>query len=255
MAFSLALVLGVCGLMSAQTPNVPVPPPPPPLPFPASTGQPLPQSDRAVRFSKPARPVGSPGNIQQVRMQDVDPAANKNLDTPNPQVRLVPPGPELLFRLESEDQLQERILQEDKQQAVQRQDPDRVETFPLVEKFPPKPVLSQVNFEGRTFKRLVCEVEPTYVMHRRLMFQHVNTERYGWEMGFVQPFLSAAVFYKDVMFFPYHYATNPHVRYDASAGWCLPGDPVPYMLYPPELSITGGLLQAGVVTGIASIFP
>ena len=43
--------------------------------------------------------------------------------------------------------------------------------------------------------------------------------------------------------------------YDCSAGKCLPGDPVPLLLYPPELSITGALAEGAAIAVLEVLFP
>jgi hypothetical protein len=98
-------------------------------------------------------------------------------------------------------------------------------------------------------------LEPSYVVHRRLFFEEKNSDRYGWEMGFAQPFLSAGYFFKDVLFWPAHLTSNFFERYDTSAGKCRPGDPVAYYLYPPNITLKGGLFEAGVVIGTAFLLP
>jgi len=197
----------------------------------------MPRVNRGANPNRPAQVPVSFTNFQKEETETPERAFDKS------RIRLDPPGPELLFRLESEEQLQERIRQEAKQE---RNDNDKIE-------FPPKPILTKEDFKGRNFARKVCEVEPTYVMHRRLFFEEPNSERYGWDLGFVQPMVSLGAFYKDVLMFPYHQATNIRVRYDASPGKCQPGDPVPSLLYPPGLSATGALWQAGTIVGLSVI--
>jgi hypothetical protein len=98
--------------------------------------------------------------------------------------------------------------------------------------------------------------EANYVIHRRLHFEEKNSDRYGWDLGFVQPFVSAAYFYKDTLLWPNSLAAGfRHGFWDTSAGKCLPGSPVPYYLYPPGLTVTGGVVEAAVVTGVAIIIP
>jgi hypothetical protein len=98
-------------------------------------------------------------------------------------------------------------------------------------------------------------IEPNYVCYRRLFFEDKNSERYGWELGYLQPPISAGLFFKDVLFFPYHFFSDPWRRYEASAGYCLPGSPVPYLLYPPDLSVMGGLAEIGVIVALAAVIP
>ncbi len=115
--------------------------------------------------------------------------------------------------------------------------------------------LSTVAYSGRQFQPADKKVEPFYVCYRRLYFEEKNSERYGWEIGPLQPLLSAATFYGDLLKWPYNIGTRPCQRYECDAGYCLPGDPVPYLLYPMELSVTGGLLEAGTIVGLYAIFP
>jgi hypothetical protein len=55
--------------------------------------------------------------------------------------------------------------------------------------------------------------------------------------------------------YPYHQFTDPCRMFDSSAGYCLPGDPVPYKLYPEGLSVTGALGEAAVIVTLLAIFP
>ena len=98
--------------------------------------------------------------------------------------------------------------------------------------------------------------EPGFVVHRRLHFEEKNSERYGWDLGFVTPVVSAAYFYKDVLLWPNSLASGAVTGFwDTSAGKCLPGSPVPYYLYPPGLTITGGVVEGLVITGAAFVIP
>jgi hypothetical protein len=159
-------------------------------------------------------------------------------------IELEPPGPQVLFRLDSEAAMQERI----RQKARERTPVERVE-------FPSEPVVGTGPFVQRSFVESKMLVEPNYVCYGRLYFEEVNSERYGWDLGPIQPFVSAGVFFKDVAFLPYHAFSDPFRCYDCGSGYCLPGDPVPYMIYPPGLSVTGALAEAGVVSAMFAIFP
>ena len=98
-------------------------------------------------------------------------------------------------------------------------------------------------------------LEPGYVVHRRLMFEEKNAERYGWNLGMAQPFLSAGYFYKDLLLYPMKLASNLGERYDASAGKALPGSPVPYLWYPPELTFGGMALGSLAYVGTVFLLP
>jgi hypothetical protein len=152
--------------------------------------------------------------LNQPRGIPLPEAAQKVLEElPEYQIQLEPPGPERLFRLESEQTLQERMRQE----ARQRPTLERIN-------FPEEPVLSTQAYAARPFPPAQELVEPNYVCYRRLYFEDKNSERYGWDLGFIQPFVSAGIFYWDVVTLPYHLGTDPCRKFECSAGYCLPGD-------------------------------
>jgi hypothetical protein len=162
------------------------------------------------------------------------------------QVQLEPPGLERIARMDTEPELFERIRQE----AKNRNPLDRMA-------FPEEPILSRDTYYGRgeAWPHRTMLVAPSYVCYGRLLFQQVNMERYGWDLGIFSPILSGAEFYFDVITLPYHIATAPWRCYDSNAGYCLPGDPVPLLLYPPELSVTGTIGEAAALLAVLAIFP
>jgi len=152
-------------------------------------------------------------------------------------IRLEPPGRERLFgNRDTERELEERMRQE-------RKDSD----FGDLIVFPPAPELTTEPYQARQFAATVCLAEPSYVVYRRLYFEEKNAERYGWEMGPIQPIVSTLYFLKDTALLPYNFASYPCRRFETSAGQCRPGDPVPYLCYPPELTWTGTLAEVGVI--------
>ncbi len=158
-------------------------------------------------------------------------------------IRLDVPGLQRLTgQLESEDSLKERMRQEARTRGER-----------LV--FPDEPLLSKEPYVGRHWTPLKREIEPYYVCYSRLLFQQKNFERYGWDLGPISPILSAGKFYMDVALLPYHLATRPWQQYETSAGYCLPGDPVPLLLYPEEISATGLAAEAAVITVGFFMFP
>jgi hypothetical protein len=159
-------------------------------------------------------------------------------------IQLEPPGRERLFQLESEAAMNERMRQEGL-------------TNPRRERiiFPDEPVVSADPYPGRHWPMMSEFVEPAYVCHGRLLLEQKNFERYGWDLGIVAPVVSAGAFFVDMAMLPYNLATAPCRCYECSAGQCLPGDPVPMLLYPPELSATGAVAETGVILGLLAIFP
>lgn len=98
--------------------------------------------------------------------------------------------------------------------------------------------------------------EPGFIVHRRLHFEERNSERYGWDLGLATPFVSTISFYKNVMLWPSSLASScVSGALDTNAGKCLPGSPTPYYLYPQGLTITGGVAETVVITGLAFVIP
>lgn len=160
-------------------------------------------------------------------------------------IPLEPPGPQRIFyRLESEASLQERMRQEARERSV----PEKIS-------FPEEPVVSTQAYSGRSFAPNCATAEANYVLYRKLFFEQKNLERYGWDLGPVGPVVSAGKFYWDLVFFPYHLASKPCRRFESNAGLCLPGDPVPFTLYPPNLNLPGTVVEAGVIVAIIACFP
>jgi hypothetical protein len=147
------------------------------------------------------------------------------------------PTPEQMFQLQSEKDFQGRIRKNPKTANLE---------FPALPTLPAtqRPLLAPCGIL----------VEPNYVDYRRLLFEDKNSERYGWNLGPIQPFVSANIFIADWVFLPYKVFSWPCLRYDSNAGLCLPGDPVPYFLYPPGFSLTGTAAEAGAVIALHYIF-
>jgi hypothetical protein len=158
-------------------------------------------------------------------------------------IQLEVPGYEKLFLLQNEADLHERMRQEAKDRNTERIS------------FPEEEPLTKEKYRGRTFAKAVALVEPNYTCYQRLYFEDLNSERYGWDFGFLQPLVSTGIFYWDLALLPYHLGTRPCQKYECSAGYCLPGDPVPYLIYPPELSLTGAVAEGSTIATLFAIFP
>jgi len=183
--------------------------------------------------------------LQQVRYQ---PPANSDQPdgiTPQFQIQLEPPGLERLSRLDSDVRWQERIRQESNVIS-----PDEKITFPE------EPVLSRDRYQGRgnLWQRRKMLVEPNYVNYGYLYFEDLNQERYGWDLGPLSPVVGVAHFFKNYVLFPMHFATHGF-SYDTGAGYCLPGDPVPLLLYPPEITLRATAAEIATILVLVAIFP
>jgi hypothetical protein len=210
----------------------------------------MPPAGPTLYYQKDANPAKTAGGAisavyqaPDAKLAQPEPAAatlpKSAINTEPPTIGQIPAQTEL--------QLQEAIVKEVKDSNQS----DIFRSFPTsyYDKFPRDP------YTARTFQPGVEQVEPMYVCYGRLYFEDKNTERYGWDLGMLQPLVSTGKFYADLLSFPYHYGTRPCQRFEADAGYCLPGDPVPYLIYPVELSLTGGLLEAGTTVGLYAIFP
>lgn len=145
----------------------------------------------------------------------------------HPLLRLDLPGPQILFRLESEVQLRERLRQEAKQR------PGGVSRGRL--EFPDdRVVLTKDTYPLRQWPEQAEVVEPYYVAYRRLYFNQINLTRYGWDLGVLAPFISTSTFFLDFATFPFQLVLRPCPRFQYNTGYPLPGEPVPLLLYPPR---------------------
>jgi hypothetical protein len=195
----------------------------------------------------PAFAQRQPPAIPQPRGGMVDPDQNFDL-APLPKIllQLEPPGLERLGQaLQSDDQLKERIRQENRE----------LDTGLKRVTFPVDPVLSRDTYHGRKWDPMRLEVAPYYVCHGRLPFQQINFERYGWDLGIVQPVICTGLFLFDIAMLPYELAKEPCRCFEYNTGWCLPGDPVPLLLYPPELSATGFAAEVATIVTLVVVFP
>ena len=129
-----------------------------------------------------------------------------------------------VFRLESERRLRERA------QAEAREAGKQSLPFPKERPLSPGPPPSPRR------DPVVARVEPTYVSYERLMFEQPNRERYGWDLGPVDALASAATFYGQVLTAPAARLVDPCRRSETSAGYCLPGDPVPLRVWVPVVA-------------------
>lgn len=157
-------------------------------------------------------------------------------------LELEPPGPDRVFRTESEAALYERIRQRYRQANLRAE-------------FPKDPVLGDGReYAGRMWAMQLTQRMPNWVRYEPLYFEEKNAERYGWDAGIYQPFLSAGKFYLDLVMLPYNFGVRPVWHREYNTGYMLPGDPVPYLIYIPDFSWTGLTLEAAAVVGYFCLF-
>lgn len=252
------MVLFAGGAALAQQPR--------PAPPAATTksSDPDPAGGRVMYFQKPAgvTPAGNtdpaPAARQALPAIPAVTAAQPPETTSNKQP-VVPVPPEVT-QLPSRDKIFTMLDDVSLERVIIKTLRDQNPKIPADAKFPFEPpiVPPGTQFRAKTadYPPRQAVYEAGYVVHRRLHFEEKNTERYGWDLGFIQPFVSTAYFYKDVLLWPNSLASGFCSGFwDTGAGKCLPGSPVPYYLYPPGLTITGSVVEAGLITGVAFIIP
>jgi hypothetical protein len=157
--------------------------------------------------------------------------------------------PKRVFRLESEAQLRQRMARE----SQEGNNPLNLK-YDIF--FPNYPSIPKETFVSRSWAPLGEIVDPPFVCYRRLYFEQINFERYGWDLGpLCDVLLSQGAFYFDLITLPYHAGTDLCRRYECNTGYYLPGDPAPLLLYPPRLSLTGALAEATAIGLGFVIFP
>lgn len=237
--------------MAADAAPAPRPGPATDVARPAIGVPPIPVPPTPV-FAQPAEPVpmAQPGGAPKTSTSDKQPP--DKIQAPPAWVTEVPPR-QNIFVMYDDTALERAVIvsvqEELKRRAKEKDQPpikpdDGSWRFPTDAPFVPPGTIYQAKTAN--YPPLKGWYEPAYVVHRRLHFEERNAERAGWDFGFAQPFVSAMYFYKDVLLWPNSLGTSLEIGpWDTSAGKCLPGSPTPYLLYPPGLTTTGMLFEAG----------
>ena len=105
---------------------------------------------------------------------------------------------------------------------------------------------------GRSRPWMITSVQyaASGVCHRPLYFEEVNLERYGHNWCMLQPAVSAAAFFGRVPLLPYMIGAEPPCECRSDLGYYRPGSCAPFQKHCMPWSLKGGLLQAGVTTGL-----
>ena len=247
---------------------------------PVATPRPVtaPQTTPAAPYTPPPSPRTATGPVGPVSPVNAAAAANAQKPTggptPPPQPSAGPtdterytqaPPADYVFALPNDANLEKLILDRLREEEASRppdnegKRPNPFDKYPKDLTFPKSSqVGGNIPYQPKTvtYAPMRAEYAALYVVHRRLHFEDRNSERYGWDLGIVQPLVSALLFYKDVLAWPQSLASGcAYGFWDTNAGKCLPGSPTPYMLYPPGLTITGSAFETVVITGAAFAFP
>lgn len=94
------------------------------------------------------------------------------------------------------------------------------------------------------------------VCHKPLYFEDVQLERYGHSRcPLLQPVISGARFWLTIPILPYLMGVYPPNECIYDLGYFRPGSCAPHMLQPLPISLRGGLIEAGVIVGLAAAIP
>ena len=137
------------------------------------------------------------GDIQQVGQETPFRLKDRSEDTYDITASTELPGPERLFRRQSEKDFFERV----------REDYRGIGGGRII--FPKVEPLTTEKHRLRQFPPRVRGVEPNYVCHGRLLFEQPYFERQGWDLGILTPICNLSVYYYDLALLPYHAWTRP----------------------------------------------
>jgi len=114
--------------------------------------------------------------------------------------------------------------------------------------------LEDEQYAGRSWSQTCFEWKASALCHKPLYFEEVGLERYGHAVV-LQPAVSAARFFATVPLLPYEMGMRPPWECVYPLGHYRPGSCAPYYIPPVPVSLRGGLMEAGVVTGLVYIIP
>ncbi len=121
---------------------------------------------------------------------------------------------------------------------------------------PTECTLGDDQFPYRNWEPVTFAWKASALCHKPLYFEQAQLERYGHTTGPVlQPVVSGAHFFLNIATLPYKMGINPANECQYSLGYYRPGSCAPRLLPPVPLSVRGGLLQAGAITGLVLLFP
>jgi len=121
---------------------------------------------------------------------------------------------------------------------------------------PTECTLGDDQFAARQWEPVTFAWKASALCHKPLYFEEVQLERYGHTAGPIfQPVLSGAHFFLNVAVLPYKAGINPPNECQYALGYYRPGSCAPWLVPPVPLSVRGGLMEAGAVTGLVLLFP
>ncbi|QDT42992.1 hypothetical protein Pan241w_30870 [Gimesia alba] len=109
--------------------------------------------------------------------------------------------------------------------------------------------------ETRNWELSTMEWEAPGVAYNPLYFEEPYLERYGYNYGALQPFLSAGRFFGRIPVLPYMIGAYPMDECRYPLGYARPGDCPPYQVEKLPYSTRGVLFESLTVTGLVFLIP
>ena len=117
------------------------------------------------------------------------------------------------------------------------------------------PTQHVVMGDSRDWELVTKEWEAPGVAYNPLYFEEPNLERYGYNYGAIQPFVSAGRFFGRVAILPYMIGAYPIHENRYPLGYARPGDNPPYQVEKLPFSARGAIFQSLTVTGLVFLIP
>ncbi len=108
---------------------------------------------------------------------------------------------------------------------------------------------------SRDWNLVTKEWEAPSVAYNPLYFEEPNLERFGYNYGVAQPFISAGRFFGRVALLPYMIGAYPLHEERYALGYARPGDNPPYQVEKLPVSGRGAIFQSLAVTGLVFLIP
>lgn len=108
---------------------------------------------------------------------------------------------------------------------------------------------------SRDWNLVTKEWEAPSVAYNPLYFEEPNLERFGYNYGVAQPFISAGRFFGRVALLPYMIGAYPLHEDRYALGYARPGDNPPYQVEKLPVSGRGAIFQSLAVTGLVFLIP
>lgn len=117
------------------------------------------------------------------------------------------------------------------------------------------PARQVVMGESRDWELITKEWEAPGVGYNPLYFEEPNLERFGYNYGALQPFISAGRFFGRVPMLPYMIGAYPLDECQYPLGYARPGDCPPYQVEKLPFSARGALFESLTATGLVFLIP